>query len=90
MIHSLVIGVPRHDQDITIHTLSLHFGRMLTGCDGRHTNPAEEIPHYLKLYEDGKLKLDHLVTHRYPLKDINTALDKLRGGEAGRYMLNMR
>jgi S-(hydroxymethyl)glutathione dehydrogenase/alcohol dehydrogenase len=84
-----LVGVPRFDQDITIHSLPLHHGKVLTGCEGGHTNPTEDIPRYLRLYEHGKLKLDELITHRYPLKDINIALDKIRVGEVGRCVLSM-
>lgn len=84
-----LVGVPRFDQDITIHSLPLHFGKILMGCEGGHTNPTEDIPRYLRLYQRGKLNLDKLITHRSPLQDINTALDKIRAGEVGRWVLNM-
>ena len=84
-----LVGVPRHDEDITIHSLPLHFGKILMGCEGGHTNPTEDIPRYLRLYQRGKLNLDKLITHRSPLQDINTALDKIRAGEVGRWVLNM-
>lgn len=86
---TILVGVPRHDKDITIHSLPLHFGKLLTGCEGGHTNPTADIPRYLKLYASGKLKLDGLITHRYPLAQINEALDKIRGGEVGRCVISM-
>ena len=48
-----------------------------------------DIPRYLALYRRGKLNLDGLITHRFPLDKINEALDVVRGGEAGRVMLTM-
>jgi S-(hydroxymethyl)glutathione dehydrogenase/alcohol dehydrogenase len=86
---TILVGVPRHDQDITIHSLPLHFGRILQGCEGGHTNPTTDLPRYLRLHRVGKLKLDGLVTHRYPFEKINDALEKTRSGEAGRCMINM-
>jgi S-(hydroxymethyl)glutathione dehydrogenase/alcohol dehydrogenase len=86
---TILVGVPRHDQDITIHSLPLHFGKVLTGCEGGHSQPNTDIPRYLSLYRAGKLKLNDLVTHRHPLSEINDALDKVRSGEAGRCMLQM-
>jgi S-(hydroxymethyl)glutathione dehydrogenase/alcohol dehydrogenase len=83
------IGVPRSDQDITIHSLKLHFGTIITGCEGGQTEPSEDIPRYLRLYEAGKLELDDLVTHRFPLEKVNDGLDTLRSGDAGRCMLEM-
>jgi S-(hydroxymethyl)glutathione dehydrogenase/alcohol dehydrogenase len=87
---TILVGVPRYDQDITIHSLPLHFGKVLTGCEGGHTDPTTDIPRYLSLYRTGKLRLNGLVTHRYPLAEVNAALDQVRSGESGRCILNMR
>jgi S-(hydroxymethyl)glutathione dehydrogenase/alcohol dehydrogenase len=86
---TILVGVPRHDQDITIHSLPLHFGKVLTGCEGGHTDPTADIPRYLSLHRNGKLKLDGLVTHRFEFDRINEALDAVRNGEAGRCVLQM-
>jgi S-(hydroxymethyl)glutathione dehydrogenase / alcohol dehydrogenase len=86
---TILVGVPRHDQDITIHSLPLHFGKVLTGCEGGRTEPATDIPRYMNLYQKGKLKLDRQITHRFPLDEINAALDTVRKGEAGRCVVQM-
>ncbi len=86
---TILVGVPRHDQDITIHSLPLHFGKVLTGCEGGGTDPTVDIPRYLRLYQAGKLKLDRMITHRSPFADINAALDTVRAGEVGRCILSM-
>ena len=81
---TILVGVPRHDEDITIHSLPLHFGKVLTGCEGGDTEPQVDIPRYLKLFAKGKLDLGRLITHRYPLSEINHALDEVRAGRVGR------
>ena len=86
---TILVGVPRHDQDITIHSLPLHFGKVLTGCEGGHTYPTTDIPRYLRLYQNGKLQLDGEVTHRFTLNEINKALDTVRTGDAGRCVITM-
>ncbi|MCP9276848.1 NDMA-dependent alcohol dehydrogenase [Mycolicibacterium arenosum] len=43
-------------------------------------NPREAMPRLLSMYEAGTLKLDELVTRRYPLNDINEAMRDLRAG----------
>lgn len=86
---TILVGVPRYDQDVTIHSLPLHFGKVLTGCEGGHTNPTVDIPKYLRLYRDGKLRVDGLITHRMPFAAINAALDQIRAGEVGRCILEM-
>jgi S-(hydroxymethyl)glutathione dehydrogenase/alcohol dehydrogenase len=84
---TILVGVPRHDEDITIHSLPLHFGKTMTGCEGGHTYPTTDIPRYLRLYQKGKLNLDGLITHRFPFDQINEALDAVRSGSVGRCVL---
>jgi len=86
---TILVGVPRHDEDITIHSLPLHFGKVLTGCEGGDTEPQADIPRYLKLYAKGKLDLARLITHRYSLSGINRALDEVRAGQVGRCAVTM-
>lgn len=85
---TILVGQPRHDQNLTIPSILQHFGgKILMASQGGQANPAEDIPRYLNLYCQGKLKLDTLVTHRYPLSDINTAFENIRDGKTGRCML---
>jgi S-(hydroxymethyl)glutathione dehydrogenase/alcohol dehydrogenase len=86
---TVLVGVPKHDEDITIHSLPLHFGKVLTGCEGGSTDPTVDIPRYIRLYQRGKLDLDRLITHSLPFEQINTALDKVRAGDVGRCVLSM-
>lgn len=86
---TIVVGTPHFDQEITVRSLALHAGKLLIVCDGGQTNPTVDIPRYLNLYRRRKLRLDQLITHRYSLGEINTALEKIRNGEAGRCILTM-
>ena len=36
-----------------------------------------DIPRYVQLFEDGKIDLDGLITHEYPLQEINTAIENI-------------
>lgn len=85
---TVLVGQPRYDQNLTIHSMRQHFcGKILMDSEGGQTNPTVDIPRYLNLYRGGKLKLDALITHRYPLSQINIALDKVRSGDTGRCVL---
>lgn len=83
----IVVGHARYDQKFAIQSTALHSGKLLIGCQGGQSNPTVDIPRYLNLYRKGKLNLDSLITHRYPLAQINTALGKIRTGEVGRCVL---
>jgi S-(hydroxymethyl)glutathione dehydrogenase/alcohol dehydrogenase len=49
--------------------------------------PRVDVPRALSLYRSGRLKLDELVSQRYPLDAVNEALDALRAGTTGRGVL---
>jgi Zn-dependent alcohol dehydrogenase len=39
------------------------------------------------LYQSGRLKLDELITNRYPLEKINDAIESMERGEALRNVI---
>ncbi len=43
-------------------------------------NPRNDIPKLLGLYREGQLKLDELITRRYPLEQINEGYQAMRDG----------
>lgn len=87
---TVLVGVPRHDQDISIHSLPLHFGRVLTGSHGGETDPARDIPRLARLFEAGKLKLRELLTERYTLEGVNEAITGMRDGSTlGRCLISV-
>ena len=43
-------------------------------------NPTVDIPRFLRMYRDGRLKLDELITRRYRLDEINEAYADMHGG----------
>lgn len=86
---TVLVGVPRHDDPITIHSLPLHFGKVLTGSHGGDAKPHEDIPRLATLVRTGKLNLGGLVTHEFPLEQANEAINIVRSGTAGRVLLRM-
>ncbi|HEY6000428.1 MAG TPA: zinc-binding dehydrogenase [bacterium] len=86
---TILVGVPKGKEKITIYSLPLHFEKVLKGTEGGRTQPARDIPRYLNLYRRGKLQLKELITHHFPLERINDALDLIRAGGAGRVIIDM-
>jgi S-(hydroxymethyl)glutathione dehydrogenase / alcohol dehydrogenase len=86
----ILVGVPKKGMETSLYTLPLHFGKTVTGSHGGETQPAEDIPRYLRLYQAGKLRLDSLITHQCELADINDAISRLRSGSAaGRCLIRL-
>jgi len=53
----------------------------LVGCIFGNANPRRDIPRLLRLYEEGKLKLDELITRQYGLEDVNRGFQDMRAGK---------
>ena len=86
---TILVGVPKRGNNISIYSLPLHFKKVLTGSHGGSAEPHVDIPRYIELYRTGKLKLDGLITHEFKLDDVNKALDVVRQGDAGRVLISM-
>jgi len=86
---TILVGVPRKGDNISIYSLPLHFKKVLTGSHGGSAEPHLEIPRYIQLYKVGKLRLDGLITHEFTLDQINEAIGAVRSSEAGRVLVVM-
>lgn len=64
-------------------------GQSIKATQGGKTNPQDDIPRYVKLYNQGLLSIDKLVTHRFTLNEINEAFDLLKSGNAGRIIVKI-
>jgi S-(hydroxymethyl)glutathione dehydrogenase / alcohol dehydrogenase len=83
----VLVGVP--SEKVTIYTLPIHFNKVLTGSHGGDAVPQVDIPRLIRLNQAGRLSFDGIITHEFPLDDINAALDLVRSGAAGRVVLQM-
>jgi len=84
---TILVGVP--DNKISIYSLPLHFEKILTGSHGGDAVPDIDIPRYIRLINQKKMTLEKIITHEFDLTDINSAIDLLRSGKAGRIIIKM-
>lgn len=84
----VLFGVMHHTKRVALHTLPLHFGRVLTGSEGGQSIPHVEIPRYLRMIQERGLDLSKLVTHRGGLEDVNELIDKMKSGEVQHAMMH--
>jgi Zn-dependent alcohol dehydrogenase len=88
----ILVGQPPPNSDIKIpNGVSLFegVGKSIKASQGGKTNPAQDIPRYVKMHKAGILDIDQIVTHTFDLYHINEAFDLLRSGAAGRIMIRM-
>jgi Zn-dependent alcohol dehydrogenase len=85
-----VLGMPPSHEKFGVVTVDLvHDDVRVVGCKiGAGSGPlAEAVPRLVRLYDEGRLKLDELVTARYPLEDVNGAIAATGRGEGIRNVL---
>jgi S-(hydroxymethyl)glutathione dehydrogenase/alcohol dehydrogenase len=77
-----------NDTEVTLNLFNLTLlEKQLVGSIFGSANPRRDIPRLLRLYQEGKLKLDELITATYPLRDINVGYQDMRDGKNVRGMV---
>jgi NDMA-dependent alcohol dehydrogenase len=71
---------------LTVSKLVLNEFRILGSFMGS-SRISEDIPNIVDLYQQGRLKLDELVTATYPIEQINEAIESMERGEAIRNLI---
>jgi len=86
----IIFGVMPHDRKLSMNTLPLHFGKVLRGSHGGDSQPAEDIPRYIRMMQDGRFSTDGFVSHRVSLNDVNDGIAKMRAGEVTHCMIRFK
>lgn len=76
-----LVGVPRTGNNISLYSLPLHFGKVISGSHGGEIVPQDDIPRYHQLFRAGRLALRELITDIYSLDQVNIAIDDMRSGK---------
>ncbi len=79
---STIIGVAGAGEEIATRPFQLVTGRVWRGTAFGGARGRTDVPRIVDWYMDGKIKIDDLITHRLPLKDINKGFDLMHKGES--------
>ncbi|MDC2995144.1 zinc-binding dehydrogenase [Prochlorococcus sp. AH-736-F09] len=86
----VLVGVPKHGNNINIFSLPLHFGKSISGSFGGECKPDKDIPRYMELCKQGVCNMKSLISQRFKLEEINAAIDSMRKGKtAGRVIIEL-
>jgi S-(hydroxymethyl)glutathione dehydrogenase / alcohol dehydrogenase len=84
----VVVGMPPSHEPFRVVAVDLaHNDIRVLGCKMGSARLEVAVPRLVELYEEGLLKLDELVSARYPFERINDAIADARGGDALRNVL---
>jgi Zn-dependent alcohol dehydrogenase len=87
---AVVVGLTSAEAMVGVNPLALvQQEKTLRGSLYGSARPRVDMPRLLDLYVAGKLKLDELITRRYPLAEANEAVGALRRGEVARAVLTL-
>ena len=86
---TVTVGLPDPSRMLAISALSLTAEeRTLRGSYLGSSVPARDIPYLIERYQEGRLPVDRLISHRLSLHDINEGFDRLARGEAVRQVIS--
>jgi S-(hydroxymethyl)glutathione dehydrogenase/alcohol dehydrogenase len=78
----VVVGMPPSGETFSVSAVDfVHDDLRILGSKMGSAELARTVPRLVQLYEEGRLKLDELVTSCYPFEEINTAISASADGE---------
>lgn len=84
----VIVGMPASGVTATIDPGAIaNSGQRILGSKMGSTRIAVDVPRLVELYREGTLKLDELISGRYPLEEINDAIASAQAGEAFRNVI---
>jgi S-(hydroxymethyl)glutathione dehydrogenase/alcohol dehydrogenase len=84
----VLVGMPATGVKLSIEAVNFAGdGQHMIGSKMGSTRLRLDVPKLIELYKEGRLKLDELVTDRYPLEQINEAIAAVKRGEALRNVI---
>lgn len=85
---AVVMGMHALKEEIPIPAAQLIAqNRSLLGCFAGSSKPLVDLPKLIELYRGGRLPVDKLISHRYPLEQASQAFTDLMAGQVARGVL---
>jgi S-(hydroxymethyl)glutathione dehydrogenase/alcohol dehydrogenase len=82
-----VIGMIPLGESVEIPGYELLMEKRLIGSNMGSNRARVDMPRYIDLYLDGRLKLDELVSRRITLDEVNDGFDAMKAGEVARSVI---
>ena len=84
---SIIIGVAASGEEISTRPFQLVTGRVWRGTAFGGVKGRSQLPGYVERYLNGEIKVDPMITHRFPLEGINQAFDLMHEGKSIRSVI---
>jgi Zn-dependent alcohol dehydrogenase len=84
----VMVGLPASGLKVEIEAVAVaDKSQRILGSKMGATRISIDVPMLVELYQQGRLKLDELITTRYPLAEINQAIAAVKQGNAVRNVI---
>ncbi|UNO41411.1 alcohol dehydrogenase catalytic domain-containing protein [Streptomyces sp. MST-110588] len=84
---AVLLGVPPAGAEASFLVSSMYLDKSVLGCRYGSARPHRDIPLYVRMYTEGRLLLDELVTRTYAVEDFAEAMEDTREGRVARGVL---
>jgi len=84
---AILLGVPPATAEATFLVSSMFLDKSVLGCRYGASRPQRDIALYARMYREGRLLLDELVTATYPVEDFDKAAADAHAGRVARAVL---
>jgi S-(hydroxymethyl)glutathione dehydrogenase/alcohol dehydrogenase len=82
-----IIGMVPMTEKVELPAMLLLSERKMQGSIMGSNRFRVDIPQYIDLYTQGRLKLDEMVSRKLPLEDVNEAFRAMKAGEVARQVI---
>ena len=83
-----IIGLIPVGTNVSVHGVELLSEKILTGSNMGSTQFRTDMPRYVQMYLDGRLKLDEMISGTIALEDINEGFQDMKKGEVARQVIS--
>ena len=87
IVATAIAPVAQRDVQLDLFTLAM-YNQTLMGTVFGSVSPKLQVPRLLKLYAEGKLLIDELITNEYSLEEVQQGYEDLEAGRNVRGLVN--
>lgn len=87
---AVLLGVPPAAAEASFLVSSMYLDKAILGCRYGSARPQRDIALYARLYREGRLLLDELVSATYPVEDFAKAAEDVHRGRVARAVLTFQ
>lgn len=78
---TVIVGAGPVGSKLSIDNMALLTPKTIEGCVEGSVRPQVDFPRYVEMFMNKKLPIDRVITHTFPFKEINEAVQFMKSGE---------